>query len=431
MRPTSMALSALTLAFTTFFGALNTKAFAATKAISPEAVQRTVREALDLKSKNRLIAAESRLRKVLKAAPDNVDVRSVLGWVLISRKHTAAAVRQFRSVIRLAPDSSAGREAKAALYRLASRDGEQPSTLIASREKSPDRHSSRPAAQASAAPVTAGLQSPTPPDTASMELVQLRVQHQQTLKELAEARRAAEQLSTELQSYREQLRTLQTANMQLREQNDRATASVKPEAGPTGEQAAAERARFEEMAALGRRSGALVPLATALQQLATDAEETGNSTRAVALYQEAISVQQRLGDGLGGSWSLAHLGKLVAAQGNPEQGEQFLREALTSFTRTGTGWGVAWALQALGAVAEGRGDKDRATRLSGAAQQLRGTLLGGQPGGDEANAGSGDVAMGASGSPVDGPASGSTPAPRQNSGSALPLEQAIAYALRR
>lgn len=422
MRPTSMAVSALTLAFTTCSGALYSTASAATKANSPKAIQRSVREALALKSKNRLAAAENRLRKVLKAAPDNVDARSALGWVLISRKHSAAAAHQFKLVVHLAPDSSVGREAKAALHRMASREAGPSSTVVASRGKGGAPHDTQLAAQ----PAVTAPQASDLPDTAPAELVQLRVQHQRAQKELVEAKRSEEQLSNQLQSYRGQLSALQAANTKLQEQSNRVASSAKPESAPTTKQVAAERARLEEMAALGRKSGDLVHLATALQGLAADAEESGNSSRAVAYYQEAITVQQRLGDGLGSTWSVAHLGKLIVAQGNVDQGEQLLRDALTSFSRTGTGWGIAWTLQALSTVAENRGDMDRATQLAASAQQLRGTLLVSQTGGSEAEGGMKvDGGMPADGSAADGNSAkaGSASAP-------LPLPQAIAFALR-
>jgi hypothetical protein len=85
----------------------------------PEEAQAHYQAGLAAKTAKDFEKADAELRQALKLHPDYPDAHWVLAWVLIARGDQKAAADEFREVVRLEPDTERGREAKAALGRLA------------------------------------------------------------------------------------------------------------------------------------------------------------------------------------------------------------------------------------------------------------------------------------------------------------------------
>ena len=144
----------------------------------------------------------------------------------------------------------------------------------------------------------------------------------------------------------------------------------------------------------------------------------GDHARAAALLEESLALTRELGNAGAAGFCLGHLGLVAADQGDYARAKRLLAESLAICRRIGIKLGMAMGLVGLGALAARQGQPARAARLIAAAVGLR-------------------EAIGAPLTPVErarhglvrGQLDGAAWAAAWAEGRALPLEQAVDYAL--
>jgi hypothetical protein len=102
--------------------------------------------------------------------------------------------------------------------------------------------------------------------------------------------------------------------------------------------------------------------------------DQGNYEGARVLLEEGLAIGREVGNrhtisGLG-----AILGKAAAQSGDDETARERLKESMAVSQELGHGWGIAMALEGWGAMAVAQGASERAARLLGAAERLRGAI---------------------------------------------------------
>jgi predicted ATPase len=148
---------------------------------------------------------------------------------------------------------------------------------------------------------------------------------------------------------------------------------------------------LEESLAIKRREGSWAALPTTLTNLATVALDRGNLERAVALLEESLAIDREMGNRQGIADDLHNLAALAVEQGDPVRAARWHREGLI-VRRDLNSWGdIAYSLEAIAATATPAGDRaapagwgERAVRLLGAAERLRGELSAPIPNGERA-----------------------------------------------
>jgi tetratricopeptide (TPR) repeat protein len=192
-------------------------------------------------------------------------------------------------------------------------------------------------------------------------------------------------------------------------------------AGEQGDSATAQ-IRFEESLALFRVVGDTWAIAMTLHNLGDEAQNRGELAQARRLHEESLGLRRELADKRGITASLINLGWVALAQGDLDSAGRLYAESLALLRELGDKRVSAFCLEGLAATATLNRQADRAARLFGAAAALR-------------------EAIGVPLEPVDRadyeryvaqgrdqlPPEGWTPA--WESGYALSLDQAIAYAL--
>ena len=134
---------------------------------------------------------------------------------------------------------------------------------------------------------------------------------------------------------------------------------------------AAARALFEESLAIKRELGDKRSMAITLNNLANVACEQGDYALARALHEESLAIKRELGDRVGIAISLHNLGNVAAAEGNHAQARSLHGESLMIGRELGDRLGIASCLEGLVEVAGAYQDPERAARLFGAAEALR------------------------------------------------------------
>jgi predicted ATPase/DNA-binding SARP family transcriptional activator/DNA-binding CsgD family transcriptional regulator len=119
----------------------------------------------------------------------------------------------------------------------------------------------------------------------------------------------------------------------------------------------------EEAAALFRRVGDSVGLATSLGSLAGVAMQRGDAYRAIALFEEAIPLGREAGEKWGPSGALGHLGSIYLSQGDHGRAARSFEEGLALSREIANSLGEATALYGLAMAARLQGDLERATEL--------------------------------------------------------------------
>ena len=87
------------------------------KGPSPDAA-RHYRAGLKAKQAGQHDAAIAELQEAVKLAPDYAQAHYALAWIWASRNERAKATAEFKEVVRIGPESTEGKEAKAALKRM-------------------------------------------------------------------------------------------------------------------------------------------------------------------------------------------------------------------------------------------------------------------------------------------------------------------------
>jgi predicted ATPase len=223
----------------------------------------------------------------------------------------------------------------------------------------------------------------------------------------------------------------------------------------------AARAYFEESLILQRELGDRWAMAEVLQGLGTVARQQGDTTRAMPLLEEGLALYREFGDTAGVSDALNGLGQVAYLQGDYEQAASYFEKSLSLRREQGDSRGagaildnlgqtalaqgdivrakallveslslfhaqykegISWVLQHLGDVAGAAGQLERSARLWGAAEVLREAIGSQLENMDQIN--SGRIA------PIVRAQLGEDAfVAAWTAGRALPLEQAIAFAL--
>jgi predicted ATPase/class 3 adenylate cyclase len=89
-----------------------------------------------------------------------------------------------------------------------------------------------------------------------------------------------------------------------------------------------------------------------------------------ARFREALDLFRTVGDVTMEAWSLHMLGSAILRQGRPEESREYLRHALRHFHEASDAAGIALLLDDLSSLAVVDGDLERAARLRGAARRL-------------------------------------------------------------
>jgi non-specific serine/threonine protein kinase len=133
------------------------------------------------------------------------------------------------------------------------------------------------------------------------------------------------------------------------------------------------RANFEEGLARGREVGNNQLITLSMNQLGEIARAEGEWAEARKIYEQAVARFRQAGNPLhvNVSTALTNLGAVACEAGDLGGSGAAYREALTIDRRLGNREGMSYSLDGLGAVAAGRGAWERAARLGGAAEALR------------------------------------------------------------
>lgn len=181
------------------------------------------------------------------------------------------------------------------------------------------------------------------------------------------------------------------------------------------------RALHEESLAMRRELGDQRGIAISLNNLGDLARREGNITSASALYHEGLALRRQLGDKRGVASSLAHLGNLAAVQGDSVSARSLYLESLTIRWELEDKRGIAECLEKFAGLIAAR-QPQRAARFFGAAESLRETIDTPLPPTEQAAYDRDVMAVRAGLSEADFKEV-------WQEGRALPLEEALAYAL--
>ncbi|HEX8600086.1 MAG TPA: tetratricopeptide repeat protein [Chloroflexia bacterium] len=133
-----------------------------------------------------------------------------------------------------------------------------------------------------------------------------------------------------------------------------------------------EARRFqEESLALMRELGNKRGIATALNNLGGVAWGQGDYATARLQFEESLALERELGHKSGIADSLCNLGEVLTAQGEYAPARQLQVESLKMRQDLGDKWGYAFSLEGFARLAYREGEARRAAELYGAAQALR------------------------------------------------------------
>jgi predicted ATPase/tRNA A-37 threonylcarbamoyl transferase component Bud32/Tfp pilus assembly protein PilF len=137
---------------------------------------------------------------------------------------------------------------------------------------------------------------------------------------------------------------------------------------------AAARPMHEKALSIFERLNSLDDIAMALSHLGDVARHLGDPIAAQAKYERALAISRGLGDRWAVALTLVDLGELMSAQGEARLGLEMLAQALGLVRELGYRLGIARVLDAFARSAARRGHAERALRLAGAADAIRGAL---------------------------------------------------------
>jgi tetratricopeptide (TPR) repeat protein len=178
---------------------------------------------------------------------------------------------------------------------------------------------------------------------------------------------------------------------------------------------------LEEGLALYREFGDTAGVSDALNGLGQVAYLQGDYEQAASYFEKSLSLRREQGDSRGAGAILDNLGQTALAQGDIVRAKALLVESLSLF-HAQYKEGISWVLQHLGDVAGAAGQLERSARLWGAAEVLREAIGSQLENMDQIN--SGRIA------PIVRAQLGEDAfVAAWTAGRALPLEQAIAFAL--
>ncbi|MDE3091423.1 MAG: tetratricopeptide repeat protein, partial [Chloroflexota bacterium] len=121
--------------------------------------------------------------------------------------------------------------------------------------------------------------------------------------------------------------------------------------------------RLLTLAANDARANLLPARAKGLHGLGVMAHDQGDYEQARSLYEQALTLRQELGDGLGVAALLSNLGLVAQEQSDYPQATSFYKKSLKIRQELNDQWGTAVALNNLGLVAQHQGDYEQAKSL--------------------------------------------------------------------
>lgn len=133
-------------------------------------------------------------------------------------------------------------------------------------------------------------------------------------------------------------------------------------------------ARLEEALTLHRELKNLRGVGFALSGLGEVDARQGDYARATRLVEESLELRQQSGNKWGVGVSLGTLGWIALRQGDLAQAVTRLAASLEVRQEIGDRSGIAWCLERLGEIALTRGQADKAARVLGAASALRASI---------------------------------------------------------
>ena len=184
----------------------------------------------------------------------------------------------------------------------------------------------------------------------------------------------------------------------------------------------AARALFEESLALKRELGDKLAIANSLSNLGLVAFDQGDYGAARALHEESLTLGCELGDKWGIAISLSNLGEVARAQGDYATARVLFEESLTLKRELDDKLGIAHSLEGFAGVASAQGHAEQALRLAAAATTLREVIGGPLSSVEQARLDRWLV-------PARQAVSEAIQTAAWEVGRAMPVEQAIAYAL--
>ena len=138
--------------------------------------------------------------------------------------------------------------------------------------------------------------------------------------------------------------------------------------------AAAAQALYEESLSFLRQDGDTYAMATTLNNLGKLAHERNDHVRARAYIEEALALRRQIGEKRGVAMSLVSLGTIAQAQGHDDEARSLFEQALVICQETGDQWLTSFTLEGLASLAAERGDYGRADALYRESLRVRVTL---------------------------------------------------------
>jgi tetratricopeptide (TPR) repeat protein len=136
----------------------------------------------------------------------------------------------------------------------------------------------------------------------------------------------------------------------------------------------AARSHFEESVAIQRQLGNQSQVAVALFGWGSVALLQGDTAAARSLLEESLSLRREFGaPPVGAIWSQCLLGLAVLADGDEDLAVAHFKESLERAQEAGSGWATPAGLEGLARVAAAHGQAERAARLFGATAAWRST----------------------------------------------------------
>jgi tetratricopeptide (TPR) repeat protein len=130
-------------------------------------------------------------------------------------------------------------------------------------------------------------------------------------------------------------------------------------------------ALYEEALTILRSLGERQLIASALNNLAEIADKLGDHARALALYDESLALFRALGRLAGVATVLGNMGEIACDQGDTRRATELLHESLRLAWQTRRPRTIAYVLEGLAEVAWAEHRAGAAARLCGAAAALR------------------------------------------------------------
>ena len=129
-------------------------------------------------------------------------------------------------------------------------------------------------------------------------------------------------------------------------------------------------ALYEEALAIQQTLGDRLAATGLLRNLGNCAYAQQARDRAAAIYQECLETYRELGDKLGVLMLTNDLGNVAAVQGDYARASQLYGQSLTQACELGSKWCIAWGLESLARVATHQQSFARAAYLFAGAKQL-------------------------------------------------------------